>query len=75
MSKNSISGRVATEFDSEKISRNRLGMVSVIPRKKVLIPRHSEVYGRVNSEAQSRMKWNEKTSFTKNPDKVYFIYD
>jgi hypothetical protein len=48
---------LATEFDSEKISRNRLGMVSVIPRKKVLI---SEVYGRVNSEAQSRMKWHEK---------------
>ncbi len=36
-----------TEFRSEKIQRNRLGTVSVILRKKVLIPRHSEVYGRV----------------------------
>ncbi len=29
---------LGTEFRSEKIPRNRLGMVSVIPRKKVLIP-------------------------------------
>ncbi len=48
------------EFCSEKILRNRLEMVSVIPRKKVLIPRHSEVYGRVNSEAQNRRKWHDK---------------
>jgi hypothetical protein len=34
-----------TEFRSEKIPRNRLGMVSVIPRKKALIPRHSEFRG------------------------------
>jgi hypothetical protein len=33
---------LATEFRSEKIPRNRLGMVSVIPRKKVLIPRSTE---------------------------------
>ncbi len=44
---------LATEFRSEKIPRNRLGMVSVIPRKKVLIPRHSETHGRVNSEARN----------------------
>jgi hypothetical protein len=44
---------LAAEFCSEKIPRNRLGMVSVIPRKKVLIPRHSEVYGRVHSEARN----------------------
>ncbi len=31
---------LGTEFRSEKIPRNRLGMVSVIPRKKVLIPKH-----------------------------------
>jgi hypothetical protein len=38
---------LATKFRSEKIPRNRLRTASVIPRKKVLIPRHSEVYGRV----------------------------
>ncbi len=41
---------------SNKISRNRLEIGSVIPRKKVLIPRQSEVYGRVNSEAQNGRK-------------------
>ncbi len=40
---------LGTEFRSEKIPRNRLGMVSVIPRKKVLIPRYSEFRGRANS--------------------------
>jgi hypothetical protein len=44
---------LATEFRSEKIPRNILRIASVIPRKKVLIPRHSEVYGRVNSEARN----------------------
>ncbi len=44
---------LGTEFRSEKIPRNRLGTVSVIPRKKVLIPRYSEFRGRANSEA-----WN-----------------
>jgi hypothetical protein len=51
---------LATEFRSEKIPRNRLGMVSFIPRKKVLIPRHPEFYGRVNSEALNGRKWDEK---------------
>jgi hypothetical protein len=51
---------LATEFRSEKIPRNILRIVSVIPRKKVFIPRHSEVYGRVNSEAQNGRKWHEK---------------
>jgi hypothetical protein len=41
-------------------------MVSVIPRKKALIPRHSEFYDRVNSEARNGRKWHEKISFTKN---------
>jgi hypothetical protein len=43
-----------------KIPRNRLGTSSVFPRKKVLIPRHSEVYGRVYSEARNGGKWHEK---------------
>jgi hypothetical protein len=51
---------LATEYRSEKFPRNRLGMGSVIPRKKVLIPRHSEVYGRVNYEARNGKKWLEK---------------
>ncbi len=42
-----------TEFRSETILRNRLGIVSVIPRKKVLIPRYSEFRGRANSEARN----------------------
>ncbi len=44
---------LGTEFRYEKIPRNRLGMVSVIPRKKVLLPRHSEFRGRANSEARN----------------------
>jgi hypothetical protein len=44
---------LATEFRSEKIPRNILGMDSVISRKKVVIPKHSEVYGRANSEARN----------------------
>jgi hypothetical protein len=42
-------------------------MVSVIPRKKVLILRHSEVYGRVNFEAMNGRKWHEKISLIQNP--------
>jgi hypothetical protein len=42
-------------------------MASVIPQTNVFIPRHSEVYGRVNSEARNRRKWHEKICFTKNP--------
>jgi hypothetical protein len=41
---------LGTEFRSEKIPQNRLGTVSVISRKKVLIPRHSEFRGRANSD-------------------------
>ncbi len=44
---------LGTEFRSEKIPRNRLGTVSVIPRKKVLIPRHSGFRGRASSEARN----------------------
>jgi hypothetical protein len=44
---------LGAEYRSEKIPRNRLGTVSVIPRKKALIPRHSEFRGRANSEARN----------------------
>ncbi len=50
---------LGTEFRSENIPRNRLGMISVIPRKKVLIPKHSEFRGRVNSEARNGTERNE----------------
>jgi hypothetical protein len=49
---------LGTEFRSEKIPRNRLGIVSVIPRKKVLIPRHSDFRGRANSEARNGTEQN-----------------
>ncbi len=39
-----VPGRIGTEFRSENILRNRLGMVSVVLRRKVLIPRHSYVH-------------------------------
>jgi hypothetical protein len=57
---------LATEFHSEKILRNRLRMVSFIPWKKVFIPRHSEFYGRVNSEARNGRTKDEKNYFYKN---------
>ncbi len=50
---------LATEFHSEKIPRNRIGMASVIPRKKVLIPRHSEIYVRDYSVAPNGRKCHE----------------
>jgi hypothetical protein len=50
---------LATEFRSKKIPRNRLGTASVISRKKLLISRHSEVYGRGYSEARNGRKWHE----------------
>jgi hypothetical protein len=56
---------LATEFRSKKTPRNRLGMASIIPQKNVFIPWHSEVYGRVDSEAQNRRKWHEKNLFYK----------
>ncbi len=59
---------LGTEFRSEKIPRNRLRMVSVIPRKKVLIPKHSEFRGRANSEAQNGTelahKWSRQSIYT-----------
>ncbi len=50
---------LGTEFRSEKIPRNILATVSVIPRKKVFIPRHSEFRGRANSEARNGTERNE----------------
>ncbi len=45
---------LGTEFRSEKIPRNRLGTVSVIPRKKALIPRHSEFRGKSQFRSSER---------------------
>jgi hypothetical protein len=61
---------LGTEFRSEQIPRNRLGTVSVIPRKKAVIPRHSEFRGRANSEARNGterngMEFRGNISFTK----------
>ncbi len=58
---------LGTEFRSEKIPRNRLGTISVIPRKKAFIPRHSEFRGRANSEARNETGRNgipRRNSFT-----------
>jgi hypothetical protein len=38
-------------------------MESVIPQKKVVIPHHSEVYGRANSEVRNGMEWHETNWF------------
>ncbi len=51
---------LATEFRSKKIQRNILRTVFVIPRKKVLFPRPSKVYGRVYSETRNGMELQEK---------------
>jgi hypothetical protein len=45
---------LATEFRSEKIPRNRLGTDSVIPRKKVLIPRVFRVPRKVPFRSSER---------------------
>ncbi len=70
---------MGTEFRSENIPRNRLGMISVIPRKKVLIPRHSEFRGRANSEARNRTERNgfrEKMKFygTRTERPLWFLW-
>ncbi len=66
---------LATEFHSEKILWNRLGMVSFIPQKKVLIPRHSKFYGRVNSKARKEGNRMKKITFTKThaPENTMFL--
>ena len=57
--------RLATEYCSEKIPRNRLGMISVIPRKKVVIPRHSEVTEVLIPRLVMEGNGMKKISFTK----------
>jgi hypothetical protein len=47
-----------SEFRSENIPRNRLGMVIVIPRNKVLIPCGSEYFGRVHSITRNETERN-----------------
>ncbi len=54
---------LGTEFRSEKIPRNRLGTVSVIP--KVIIPRHSDFRGKANSEARNGTEFRGKNKFYK----------
>jgi hypothetical protein len=52
---------------------NGLRTVSIIPRKKALILRHSEVHRRVNSEARNGTKVREKNNFTKQRQKSSFL--
>ncbi len=49
---------LGTKFRSEKIPQNRLGMISVIPQKKLLILRHSEFCGRAHSEVRNGRERN-----------------
>jgi hypothetical protein len=58
---------LATEFRSEKIPRNRLGTASVFPRKKMLIPRHSEVTEESIPKLGTEGNGMKTVSFTKNP--------
>jgi hypothetical protein len=62
------------EFCLKKIPRNRLGTVSIIPRKKELIPRHFEFRRRTNSEAQNGTEQNgipRKNEVLQNFDSLY----
>ncbi len=59
------SNRVGNGISFRKIPRNRLGTISVIPRKKVLIPKHSEFRGRANSEARNGTEFREKMKFNR----------
>jgi hypothetical protein len=47
---------LAMEFRSEKIPRNRLGMASVIPRKKALFPRQFRVLRKSQFKGSERKK-------------------
>ncbi len=60
-----LADRVGNRISFQKSPRNRLGTASVIPRKTVLIPRHSEIYGRGYSEARNGKKQHEKFFFIK----------
>ena len=48
-----------SKFRSEKNPRNKLGMVFVIPRKKVLLSRISVSLGMAHSEVRNGMEWME----------------
>jgi hypothetical protein len=68
---------LGTEFRSEKIPRNKLGTVSVIPRKKALIPRHSEFRGRASSEARNGTERNgipRKKLVLRNKTSPWYLY-
>ncbi len=68
---------LGTEFRSEKIPRNGLGMISVIPRKKALIPSHSEFRGRANSEARNETERNgipRKKLVLRNRTSPWYLY-
>jgi hypothetical protein len=64
---------LGTEFRSEKIPRNRLGTISVIPRKKVLIPRHFEFRGRANSEPRNGTESSEKNEVLRNSHGLFAL--
>ncbi len=62
---------VGNGISLQKIPRNRLGTVSVIPRKKVIIPRHSESLRKSlfrrseRNKTVKKMFYNKKKCFTK----------
>ncbi len=64
-----------SKFRSEKIPRNRLGTVFVIPRNKVLIPCDSEYFRRVHFVTRNETEWNSAKywSLTKQLPKVVFF--
>jgi hypothetical protein len=71
---------LGTEFCYEKIPRNKLGTVSIIPWKKMLIPRHCKFRGRANFEAQNGIELREEKKVLQNSRNknrgfnFYFIY-
>jgi hypothetical protein len=58
------------QFCSKKILRIRLKTIFIIPRKKVLIPRHSKFRGRVSSKARNRTLFLGNFCFTKQPKEL-----
>ncbi len=73
---------MATEFCSEKILRNRLGTDSVIPRKKVLIPRVFRVPRKTKFRSSERNyseklvfrnRQNNLTNYLSVPQKLSFL--
>ena len=62
--------QLATEFRSEKIPRNRLGIDSVIPQKKVLIPRVFRIPRKSPFRSSERIPFfrGKKCSFRRNSE-------